>query len=412
MRGGVARNTVWGVAWQAIRIAFQSTWIFLLARFLDVTDFGLLIGLVAFGTAIGLISGLGFGQVMLRRVSADPRLFTEYWTKSLIVTAVSSAPLALLFVGIPVFVEHHASDELILSAIAVSEIICTPLLALSTLAFQCRERLGWGLASPAFAAFTRLSAACVYLSATPNPTVYGYAPFHLSAAIFSTLVTITITQLFFPQFSWSAIRWRLRDFKDGIRFACLGFTGAGTTELDKPLALRCGGSEVAAIYSVAARLVSILMVPVSTLVMAIQPRLFKNHERNRPLAARAVTATLIYGLAGILLLQFCASLLPTLLGANYLNAVTPARYLALLIPLYGLRLLATTQLTATERLNARIMIEGTGIALLVVLSFTLIPRFGVNGSVVAALAAEFTVTALAWGAIKSYRSPSTPIKHA
>src|SRR5690606_10853404 len=100
-----------------------------------------------------------------------------------------------------------------------------------------------------------------------------------------------------------------------------------------------------------------------------------------------------------LAMQVLAQFIPMLLGNQFAHAVELAHWLALWMPLYGLRMLGTSILAAQGWLKLRISIECTGLAAMLGFAFWSIPYWGQIGTVVMALGTEAVLTLLAWTAV-------------
>jgi O-antigen/teichoic acid export membrane protein len=144
------------------------------------------------------------------------------------------------------------------------------------------------------------------------------------------------------------LRWR--DVREGLGFSAVWASSMAFTSTDKALALRLGGADIAGQYSAAYRFVSVLAMPVEALVTAALPRLFRldANRSSRTLMALS-SATAAYGACAGVVVWVGADVLPWLLGAEFAATPSTVRMLAIYVPIYCLRTLATSVLLGTNR---------------------------------------------------------------
>lgn len=399
MPGKLARNTALGVFWQAIRVVVQAAWVIVLARALRVTEYGVFAGLAALAGSLSGLSGLGSGMVMMRYASATPTAFAYLWRQGMQITLISSILLSVAFIMILrcITASNHAA-YLIIVAIGVSELICTPLVTFCSQAFQAHERLGWSVALPTLSALVRLMATIIFVLESGVPDLDYYARYHAGSALISA-ATAVLASYWLLRPSPHRFHWSRAEVHEGITFSALFFTSSATTDFDKPLVLHFGGADGAGSYSIGSRFVNVIALPVVSMIMAVQPRMFRDTGKNSELMRQAAMAIVGYSAIAILLMQAIAPMLPWLLGKDYAPAIPVARLLVLIVPLYGLRLLATAQLTALGKLGIRLLVEAVGVVALIVSMACLVPALAMNGAISATLASELLLSLLAWVAL-------------
>jgi O-antigen/teichoic acid export membrane protein len=398
MRGRLAQNAILATSWQAIRVLSQAAWVITVARLIGASEFGGLAGLSGLATSMAGVSGLGTAMLMVKRVAIDHSRFGHFWRLSLPVTLISGCALSLLFPWIAsTFLAAHITLGLV-AAVAFSELLCTPLVTLASLTFQAHERMGWCSAVTAIASLARLGAALAFWLMEANHNLSTYAKYHAISGLAAAFLALTISSLLLrpPSLNFS---WSKSEAIEGLGFSALWFTSTAVSELDKTVTLHFGGGEVAGIYSAAYRFTNVLSLPVASLVMAMQPRLFRaaaNGESMSALLNRAVLAILGYAFIGIFLLQIIAPALPLLLGETFRPSVDAARFLALIIPFYGLRLLGTSVLTAIGHQGLRGVAECVSLLAMFLSAMLFVPRYGVVGAIATIIGTETFLAALAW----------------
>ena len=133
---------VWTFLAQSSKIFTQLGYFTLIARTLGVEEYGAFAGIVALVAIPAYFVTLGTGEILVRDVSRDKTSFPDCWGNALVLTfglgilfSFSIIPAAILFLP------DSISTQAIIF-IAVSDLIFTKLLDLSSYAFQSISRLG------------------------------------------------------------------------------------------------------------------------------------------------------------------------------------------------------------------------------------------------------------------------------
>lgn len=400
--GRMAHNTLLGTFWQFSRIAGQAAWVIVIARILGPSGYGTFAGIAGLATTLSGLTGLGTGFLLLQNVSRDHSAFDTHWRKAMLTTLYSGVLLAALFCTITHLVVRDRAGIEVIAAIGLSEVVCYPLVYAAGFAFQAHERLGWSGALATMMSGARLCAVIVFWFSATTRDLATYAWFHLAASVLCALGTLTMVQIVLRP-SRARFVLRVREISEGLSFSAVWFTGNAVTELDKTLALRLAGSEIAGIYSVAYRIVSALTLPVAALALAAQPRLFRQSTNkaggDQYLVGQLALVATLYGFAASALLLLLAGMLPSLLGHAFEPAVRAVRLLVFVPPFFALRLIGSTVLMATGRQIMRALIEVPGIFLLIGLALLWIPKYGLAGIAMTVTTTEALLAAGIWGVL-------------
>jgi O-antigen/teichoic acid export membrane protein len=398
LAGRLARDTAHVGFWQVVRVGGQAVWVVLIARLLGPQGYGAFVGAAGLATAAGGLTGLGLGLVMLQDVSRDPSLFADRWRKAIATSIVSGTVLVLLFGLLASMALGHAVSLIALVAIGLSELLLFPIVSIAAFAFSSRHLLGIAAALPALMAACRVMAALAFWLASPAKSLDAYVWFHTAA----TLLCAGGAWL------WVHLRLRpqpapfqlsRRDLGEGMSFSMVWMVGNALASLDKTLVLRLAGAEVAGLYAASYRFATVLALPVDALTMAAGPRLFRHGggtEHQPQLIQRLLLTTLLYALVAALVLWALAGVLPWLLGPRFLPAVPAVRWMALFVPCYGLRLLGSNILMASNAKTLRAAIEGCGLGLLVIFGLLWLPHHGLLGAVTMICATEALLALATW----------------
>lgn len=389
--GKLLLNTLSGTLWQIIRLGCQALSIVIIARGLGSHGYGTLAGFGGLAVILGGLTGLGGGYLLLQSVSQKKTTFSHHWHATLHIISSSGLLLSILFLLTAPTLLHLPLGLFPLLAIAISELICLPLVYACSFAFQAHERLGWASALPACMACVRLLGAIAFLLSGITKLEH-YLLFHLSASLLTASAAYLIVKnLLQPSPSKTTYKWA--DLRHGLSFSASGFTSNAQTELDKILTVRFLGAGPAGSYALAYRLITALAMPAASLALAAQPRMFRhagipNAPALRHMLKVMVMVILGYSLLAAIAVLLIAPLLIGLLGADFTPAVGVAQMLLPLLPLFGLRILAGILLSSLGYPAQRAGLELLAIVLLAGLSIGLMPRYGLTGTVFAVLGTE------------------------
>ena len=398
--GRLARNTVLATSWQGVRVALQALWVVLLARSIGPGDYGLFAGMAGLAAALGSLTGLGFGVLMLQDASRNHKHFPIAWKRALRMTLISAITLLGLYICVApkIFGVHIGFWSY--AAIGLPELVCYPVTMIAAFAFQAHERMGCAGTLFTLTAIGNLVAISAFRLLMPTKTLVLYLPFHAAGSILAAVCAVTlVVRLLAPHaadFSMSK-----RDMREGLGFSLMRIADIGMTSLDKTLVLLLAGSRAAGIYSCACRFVAVLAMPATSLGMAALPRLFRNHQAGAQspqpnLIGILLIATTAYGIVAAVLAYLLSGFLPVLFGSAFAQAAHAARWLAISPLLYGLYALGCNALLTSNCRKMRIFAQVSGIAVLVASALLLIPRFGLKGAVGMLLIAQGATALLLW----------------
>ena len=402
--GKLAGNTIISTFWQCLRIAGQALWVIMIARALGAPGYGAFAGIAGLATTLGGFAGLGTGLLLLQNVSRDHAMFGAHWRKATLTTLASGLVLVVFFCLVARPIAGSYATLPVIAAIGLSELVCYPLVYVAGFAFQSHERLGWSGALATLMSGARLLAIVVFWFSAATMDLATYAWFHLGASVVTAMCALGLVRVLLRS---PRARFELRasEVREGLSFSAVWFTGNALTELDKTLALRFAGSEIAGVYSAAYRLVSALTLPVASLALAAQPRLFRKGadpaDGNPRLVRHLALVAAAYGSAASIVLLVLAGLLPVLLGHAFESATKAARLLALVPPLFSLRLIGNTVLMTSGRQLVRVAIEILGVLLLIGLASVWMPEYGVEGVAMTVTATEAALAATVWAVLWS-----------
>ncbi|MGH8117928.1 MAG: lipopolysaccharide biosynthesis protein [Rhodanobacteraceae bacterium] len=411
-RHRLARNTVLTTGWQGIRVALQAVWVILLARALGPSDYGSFAGMAGLAAALGSLTGLGFGMLMVQDASRNHEQFADAWKRAIYLALMSGLALWAIYIAVGPIVFGSRTSWWVYAAVGLPELVCFPVTIVAAYAFQLHERMGWAGALFTLIAVGNLIAVGFFLWIAPTHTLALYLPFHAVGSIAASVCAVVVViRLLAPARATFSIS--KRDMREGMGFSLMRIADTGMTSLDKTLVLLLAGSEAAGIYGSAYRLVAVLAMPATSLGMAALPRLFRNHRADPNAQSRLIkillVATIVYGLIAIGLAYLLSGVLPVLFGAAFAKSAEVARWLAISPLLYGLYALGCNVLVTSDRRTLRVLAQAAGIAILAVMALIWIPRYGLKGAVGMWLFTLVVTSAILWAIVRwNHRSTARP----
>lgn len=395
--GPIARDTAQTTAVLTLRLVVQAGTLFLLARMLGPAQFGQLASLVALAVFLGSLATFGAHLTLLRELARDPRHRERLLPVVLGTSTALGAVLLLIYLWACRYPMAYGGSLWPAAAIGTAELLLQPLLLVSSV-----ERLAEGkaalsqLVKMTALPLQFLAAGALWISGTHNPFAF-YAAAHLLAAVFALALVLLLARRGWP----SPRKWRLLDragWKDSGGFAVLAMTASGPAELDKVVAARFLPLEQAGLYAAASRIAGAAVVPVSSLMISVLPRLFRESHNGitRRLLVSIFIGSLSYGLLISMLLWFVAPLVAVLFGSSFAGTQDVLRWLCLAIPALCLRLAGTNVLMTAGAPWTRALVEGAGIFLMAGLAIGLILGRVDQGMVIAVACAEALMAAASW----------------
>lgn len=395
--GGLARSTLVVMAWNFARLATQLVWVVLMARALGVEGYGAFSGVAGLALALSGLAGAGLGLRLYRDVARAPELLGVRWAQATRALAWSGALLWLGFLGTGLMV-FPTIPFAVLACIAAAELIGTPMVVHVAFAYAARGQMARAAAAPVVLSCARVLAVLALPLAAAGGGTGAYAGMHAAATLFAACLL------------WWRCRRQLAPaaapaeldpgaLGEGVRLSSIWATGLALGALDKAVALRVGGADVAGQYAAASRFASLVALPVDALATAAMPRLFRagDGQATHPrLVAWLFAAALGYGGCAGATLWAVADWLPRIIGEAFAAAVPALQVLALFVPAYCLRSLGANILLGFGWIRWRLSSELAALALMAVLMMCWIPERGAIGAAWAVVAAEWMLMLALW----------------
>jgi O-antigen/teichoic acid export membrane protein len=381
--GALARNTLWMILGQGVRILAQVGYFVLIARILHKDGYGAFSGAVALVAVLAPFAGWGSGNLLVKNVARDPASFSRYWGRALIVSCLSAGLLILLALLLAWLILPAAVPPMMVLWVAISDLFFTRILETCCLAFQAVHSLFKTAVLSVLFSAAKLLGVLLLLSSSGDDKLVTWSLLYLAgSAVVAVIGALWVTlELGAPR--WDLADWR-HEFGEGFYFATSFSAQRIYMDSDKALLTRLGSLEAAGIYTAAARIVEVAFIPVYSLLAAAYARFFTSGQQGvkgtLDLSRRLLPYALAYAAAAGVGLYVLAPVVPWLLGADFAESVTAIRWLAPVPLLMSLHRFAADSLTGAGWQATRTHIEFSVAAVNVVLNLALVPYFSWRGT--------------------------------
>jgi O-antigen/teichoic acid export membrane protein len=387
----LARNTAWMSIGQGLRLAIQACYFTVIVRSLGVSNYGAFVGVVALVGIVVPFGSLGCGNLLVKNVARDPRLFPTYWGTALGITASVSLVLTGMILAVSRFVLPPTIPLRLVLLVAASDLLGFNLVTIAGQAFQAFERLEWTAGINIFLSACRLAGALLLVVIHRRPTAlqWGYIYFCSTAVVSVSAFWMVTTQLGLPKLN---LRRPGAEIRQGVYFSVGLSAQTIYNDIDKTMLARLSTLSATGIYGAAYRLIDVTFAPVTGLLWAAYPNFFRMGAAGvssslayaRPLLKRAVGYSVL--ICGLILL--CAGVVPYILGPEYGRTVEALRWLSPLPILKALHYFLSDTLTGAGYQGLRSAIQ-TAVALFnVLLNLWLIPAYSWRGAAWSSIASD------------------------
>ena len=397
------RNTLHMLSAHVCSALFQGLQFVLIARALGAHDFGRMAGVLAITSALGPLSGIGAGNVLMVRVARNEAPAALYLGNALMVALVSGTLLIALaaLVG-PAFLRDASVLSLIL-LLGASELLTAKFIEIAAHAFYGLDQHAFSGAFYTVQAGVRLCAALLFFFMFAEHGLALWAWMHLAAGLLAAaiVVWVTVAQVGRPTFD---VRLALRELKVGVHFAIGSSASSIYTDIDKAVLARYESPQINGQYTAAYRLIFMAYAPVMAVLMATQGMFFRAGGKDglsatMKLALRVAWLGGAYCLALAALLYLGAPLVAWALGPQYVPSVEMLRALALLPLALMAQSVFSEALTGADRQRARSLAQVAVAILCFALNMALVPAMGWQGAVIATYVCQVLLAVIVVGII-------------
>ena len=387
----LARNTVWMLLGQGLRLVIQAFYFVEIARSLGVHNYGAFVGVVALVGIAFPFGALGSGNQLVQNVSRDKTLFANYWGRGLVTTAVCSFLLFLVVLLVSSVALPSSIPLLLVALVGASDLFALNIIGISGQAFQTFDRLHWMAGINVAVSASRLAGAMILIGLYPHPSALQWGYIYCGSTMFVALISsLAVTRkLGKPDFAWKRSASEIRE---GFYFSAGLCAQTVYNDIDKTMLVRLGTLDATGIYGAAYRIVDVTFAPISALLAAAYPGFFRAGETGvtstLTYAKRLLPRALVYSLSACLAILLCANVVPYILGSEYARTVEALRWLAVLPVLKALHYFLSDTLTGAGYQVVRTVIQ-TGVAIFnVLINLWLIPAYSWRGAAWSSIASD------------------------
>ena len=370
----------------------------LVARALSRNDYGVSVAVGGIAGFFSVWAGLGASLLHLRDLATAPARWQTSFAHHHGRVVLWQFPLIAMSLLVAWFVTQGGVSLGTLILLVAGELLGAPMADLLVRSYQGRSRYLAMAAAMCALPILRL------LLVSPLVLLYSGAIdlMHWAIVVFASGLVLAASALGLARHSRrKARRWSKyeRTSVSGTAFAVSAASNRVHADADKVILARMSSMGTAAEYSLAYRIIDILLLPVNSLIEWSARAMFLHGSTGNGHALRVLwTRWVAIGALSIgasAMMFLIAPLLPWIFGLQYEGATTVARWLALL-PLSAaswasIRAIAVT--TGRESLTAAI--EGGGALLNIGLCLVLIGAFDWRGAVLATYATHIVMTVAA-----------------
>lgn len=395
--GRLGRNSIYGTIGLAARAVIQAGYLLLMSRWLGATGYGVFAGSIALAILAAPLAGWGMPLLMTKWVAQEHQCARAAWATALAqIGLVGSLLTGLMLVAS--WGLHQVIGAQAMLLIALSELVLLPVAQAATSQCFALEQGKASLVAVCLVPSCRLIAGLVAVLGGLAGTPLAASAAHFAGSILGCAASILLVAVVAGWPAWSK-RLPLREsMRQGGIYAVGGVVGTSYLEVDKVLMLQLLGGAVVGPYTVAFRVISLFGMPVSALISATLPRLMASYRT--PGQANTfrlvVTSALLYGCAASLAILAIAPIIPMVFGAGFGASVRYALWFAPWPILFALHQAHAARATACDRQRARVLVEGTVMALMIGSNILLLQRLGPDASILVLLTAELAMALGCW----------------
>jgi O-antigen/teichoic acid export membrane protein len=369
-----------------------------IARLLGVLQYGIVVGAFALVNLVGQYSRLGTGMVFLRYVSADRQQFAVYWGNVLVVTLTLGSFLTLLLHWLAPHLVDPASASIV-AFTAIGSVLCEQLTISATQVFQAFEKMRITAVLNLLTSLARAVAAVVMLLLLHHAMAWQWAIASMAVSILVTIgaiITVTI-QFGLPRFKPRLFRERAAE---GFEYAFAGSTTSAYDDLDKTMLSHYGMSVENGIYAMAYRIIDMATMPIVSIQLAAEPRLFQlgaiSLQGTAQLGRRLLVRSVLLSLATALLLFIFAPVVPFIVGRSFSEGVVALRWLCLIPVFRSVHHITGSVLTCAGLQRYRTATQVAAALMNFSVNLWLIPRYGWHGAAWTSLLTDGTLGLMNW----------------
>lgn len=379
---------------KAASVLSQAIYIIMLARTLEVAEFGLFTGIIALISFF--IPFLGFGSefLLVRNISRHKDSYNATIADCVLFYFISALLLCSGLFFINSFVLAVPFPYLLFGYLVGAELLYK-FANLPARIFQGFEEMKGASVAWFVISFSKLITVALFV-VVENESLELWAFWYFYNALLVAALLSIATFVKYGGFSFARLfnfnNVSLK-FNESISFSISDSLEKTYTNIDKFLLLKIASPSVAGMYSAAYQFIKLAEMPLRVLLTATYPVFFQSGAKGLKSALHfsktILPYSLLQGFLASVILFMAAPLSIILLGAEYQQAVEVIRWLAILPLLQAVYRIPADALSGSGNQPLRIYIQIGAVLINVLLNVLLIPSYSWYGAVTAILISEF-----------------------
>jgi O-antigen/teichoic acid export membrane protein len=392
-------------------VGLQALQFVLLARLLGVESFGRVAAANALIAIAIPLAGLGYGNLLLMRVSKDRATAQLEWGNALVAIAAMGGILACSLALLAQVILSGTGIVALVATMAVSELILVRSLVLLGQLYQSLDRVEVTSALNIATASCRvIGVIAMMVAGFHDPLAWALTSCALTLLV--TIVAHVVTTRALGR-ATADLRRLWGDKRDALHFSLGTGAKAFYTDFDKVVLARTALSAELGAYTAAYRLVTMAFLPVRSLLDASASQFYRHGGagivQSNAFARKVMRVAVPCGLAGGALILVGAELAPLVLGPSFQSATPMLRALAVLPIIQSVHYVYSDALTAAGFQRLRTRLQWLVAAAYAATAFALIPGWGWQGAVGVCLGSELLLAILVVLAVRRQaRADSVP----
>ncbi|MBV8673233.1 MAG: oligosaccharide flippase family protein [Acidobacteriaceae bacterium] len=401
-RSSMARNTLWMLGGNGLKLVIQAAYFVLIARSLEPAQYGAFVAVVAVAAIVSPFVGLGTSNLIIRNTARDPESFPRSWGNGLLVTGVSGA-IALVLVLSCVFLLPSGLHWSVLLLVAAADLVFGRIVDFCGFAFSAGNRFAATAQLNMWSSLSRLLGLGILIAFVPHPSVEAWAAVYMLATIATAVAALGwgFTALRKPTLQISVI-WS--ELKEGVFFSVGLSAQTIYNDIDKTMLAKLGDLSATGIYGAAYRIIDVTLVPLRSVLSAANPGFFRAghlggiRETRRYMKPLLLKTLAFATLATVGLLVF-APVIPCILGSQYARSVAALRWLAVLPPIKTVHSFFADALTGAGHQRLRTIIQIAVALFNILINLWIIPAYSWVGAAWSSIVSDAALLFLLGAAI-------------
>ncbi len=387
-------NLAWLIAGQLIYKLLSLVSLILIARHMNVKEFGIFSYALAYVGLFYALPDLGLSDLLVRETAKNKHIIKKFFANSLTLKIMLSFITFIVMIASSAF---HSYDSRIGNLIFIFGvgIILESFNFLMKAVFQAHEQMRY----EAYSLFSEgiLRFLLVLWALNKGLGVIEVASIFFISTFFGLLISAYFVNSRFLSFRFQFDRkYIIRHFAVALPFAGLYLLGYINLKIDVVMALHILGDKATGLFGVANRLVEPLLILPIIFGICLAPSISNAIEWGRNEIKSFLRKSILF--LGLAYSLFCATLMLTapfffknIFGNSYLEATGTFCFLIWFLPLFGLQIICEKLLNGLRREWMTVGVYFAGTVINIVCNFWFMPKYGLIGAVASTLLAQSLV---------------------